>query len=455
MQPLLEDVVPLLRSGEVSSRQLVLDALARADLQDGQLGVYLERYDEDALATADRADAELRSGIDRGPLHGLPVGVKDMIATREGATTAQSLVHDRTWWRGRDAPVIERLRAGGAVIIGKTTTMEFAFGFPDPSKPFPIPRHPWDLTRWPGGSSSGSAVGIAADLFPLAVGTDTAGSIRLPAAFCGISGFKPTYGRVPTQGCIPLARTSDHIGPMARSASACEAMFRVMIGDDLTSAPLDEETTLEGVRVGIVRAGHFVGDEDPSTIGAFDAACEVLASLGASILETELPLYAELTSAVLVSTVSEAYAYHHPNLKARWHDYFASTREMLAWGALLDPSDYVNAQRVRRAGRRALRDLFEGVDIVISPTATIEAPTYEAIEGGLLTITARAHTLYWNATGNPVLALPIGTGKDGLPLGAQVAGPPQADRDVLRVGRLFQAATNWHRLSTAAKDQGS
>ncbi|MEL3949967.1 MULTISPECIES: amidase [Streptomyces] len=230
-QPLtLSETALALRAGTVTSVGLTEAAIAAADRHDGALGVYLARFDERARAAALRADEELARGLDRGPLHGIPFGVKDTIAVADGPTTAQSLVHDRAWWAGRDAPVVARLRAAGAVITGKTTAMEFGCGLPEEDEPFPFPRNPWRPDLWAGGSSSGSASGVAVGFFTAALGGDTGGSIRMPAAFCGVSGLLPTFGRVPGAGCVPLAYSLDRVGPLARGARDCAAVLSVIAG---------------------------------------------------------------------------------------------------------------------------------------------------------------------------------------------------------------------------------
>jgi len=193
----LTDAAAALRAGTVTSVELTAVATRRADNYDQELGAYLLRFDDYAMERAEQADRELAAGIDRGPLHGIPFGVKDIIAMAEGPTTAQSLILDPAWGAGRDATVVSRVKAAGAVITGKTSTMEFAIGMPDPTKPFPAPRNPWDADTWPGGSSSGTGAGVAAGLFFAGLGSDTGGSIRIPAAYCGVSGLMPTFGRVP------------------------------------------------------------------------------------------------------------------------------------------------------------------------------------------------------------------------------------------------------------------
>jgi aspartyl-tRNA(Asn)/glutamyl-tRNA(Gln) amidotransferase subunit A len=233
-RPTLDQAAAALRDGSSTSVGLTERLLARSDALDPKLGAWQSRFDAAALSRAAEADAELAQGTDLGPLHGLPLAVKDIIATSEGPTTAGSLVLDPEWGAGRDAPVVARLREAGAVIVGKTTTMEFAFGAPDPAKPFPAPRTPWDPNGWAGGSSSGSGAAVGAGLALAALGSDTGGSIRVPAALCGVSGLMPTYGRVPKSGVVPLAYSLDHVGPLALSARDCALLLGALAGPDPT-----------------------------------------------------------------------------------------------------------------------------------------------------------------------------------------------------------------------------
>ncbi|GAA4844767.1 amidase [Pseudonocardia benzenivorans] len=451
----LTDAAAALRTGTTTSRALTEAAIATADRLDARVGTYLARFDEYALATADRADAELAAGHDRGPLHGIPFGVKDIIAMAEGPTTAQSLVLDRSWGAGKDAPVVARLKAAGAVITGKTTTMEFACGMPDLGKPFPVPRNPWDLETWPGGSSSGTGSGVAAGMFLAGLGTDTAGSIRIPAALCGITGLMPTFGRVPKSGCVPLGYSLDHIGPMARSAADCAAVLAVIAGShasdpDCVDAPFTAEPAgddLSGLRIGVVREGHFPDGADPALAPAFDAAVAQLEASGATTVEVVLPLRAELMTADIVTTACEALAYHRTDMTTRWDDYFAATRAMIARGAMVSGADYVQAQRMRRAGQLALGRLFAEVDVVACPTISVGAPALQGYLDGtteIMELFAHIHTGYWDSVGNPVLALPMGATASGMPLSLQLAGRPFEEAMLLRAGSAFQARTTHH-----------
>ena len=380
-----------LRDGSLTSVELTSAVLARADAYDGEVGSYLARFDEQALATAARADADLAKGDDRGPLQGIPLGVKDIIAAADGPTTANSLVLDPAWGAGKDAPVVSRLKTAGAVITGKLTTMEFAIGSPDPTKPFPLPRNPWDLKTWPGGSSSGTGSGVAAGFILGGLGTDTGGSIRIPAAFCGVSGLMPTYGRVPKSGCAPLGYSLDHIGPLARTAADCAAILQVLAGyhasdPDCVDVPVPDfsagvgKGTLAGTRIGVERVHHCPEGADPAVGAHFEAAVSTLEELGATVVEVELPYFDEMQAATMVTLCAEALAYHMPDMQSRWTDYFSTTRLRLIQGALTSAADFVQAQRVRRVAVKALTELFETVDVVAAYYAEHPEQRAEIIE---------------------------------------------------------------------------
>jgi aspartyl-tRNA(Asn)/glutamyl-tRNA(Gln) amidotransferase subunit A len=448
------DAARLLRAGEVTSVELTQACIERADRLDDQLGTYVTRFDEAAMAAATDADALFSAGVDRGPLQGIPIGVKDILAQSDGPTTAQSLILDRAWGEGKDAPVVARLKAGGAVITGKLSTMEFAIGMPDPTKPFPIPRNPWDTDTWPGGSSSGTGNGVAAGLFYAGIGTDTGGSIRIPAAFCGTSGLMPTFGRVPKSGCVPLGYTLDHIGPLARSAADCGAFLGVIAGFHpsdpyCVDRPVPDfiaglDGNLSGVRIGVERAHHSPEDGDPALSGCFEGALEVLASLGATIVDVEIAHYNEVVTAAMLTMSSEALAYHRNDLVDRWGDYFLATKQYVALGALVSGADYVQAQRVRRVGQAELAALFGGVDLIVMPTAAVGSPRYDQMDEGLGDLLGKVYTPYWDAVGNPVMVVPMGFTDGGLPLSLQMAARPFDEALLVRAGDAFQTATEWH-----------
>ena len=353
----ISDALTALRAGEVTSVSLMESAIAAADAHDAKLGIYLARFDASALEAAYAADAAYASGDPVGSLTGIPLGIKDIITSTEGPTTAQSLVHDSSWGDQLDAPVVARLRAAGGLISGKTTTMEFATGVPDLSKPFPVPRNPWHEDHWTGGSSSGTGNGVAAGAFLGGLGTDTGGSIRMPAAFCGISGIKATFGRVPKSGCVPLGYSLDHIGPMARSARDCAIMLSALAGYDASDPTTVEEPVpdytlalggdLTGIRIGVDSLQRFAVNGDSVVAERFERAVESMAALGATIVPVQLPYYREVAAAARITSRSEAFAYHALDMQSRWDEYFAATRQGVGSSPFNTGADYVQAQRVR------------------------------------------------------------------------------------------------------------
>jgi aspartyl-tRNA(Asn)/glutamyl-tRNA(Gln) amidotransferase subunit A len=443
-----------LRRGDVTSVDLTRTVFERADRLDPALGVYLHRMDASAHDEARQADADFARGIDRGPLQGIPLGIKDIISTDNAPTTAQSLVLEPAWGDQGDAPVVARLRAAGAVIAGKTSTMEFATGMPDPDKPFPVPRNPWNTDHWPGGSSSGTGAGVAAGLFLGGLGTDTGGSIRIPAAYCAISGLKPTFGRVPKSGCVSLGFSLDHIGPMARSARDCAVMLQVMAGYDPTDptcrdVPVPDYLAalagdLVGLKIAIEREHHTRAQGVlPEAVDAFERSVGVLESVGALTTEVVIPHYAEIVFASRVQSRSEAAAYHMLDLRTRWSDYGIHTRDAVAQGTLYSASDVVQAQRVRLFAKKLVGELMRPFDVLVTLTSGCGAPPVEGLS--IETFSKYpSFTSFWNGMGLPALCIPIGFTNDGLPLSMQIVGGPFDEAAVLRVGDAFQQVTDWH-----------
>ncbi len=435
-----------IQSREVSSRELVAAAHAAADRADAQLGVFLARFDEAALSAADEADRATASGESLGPLHGLPIAIKDIIETRESATTAQSRVHPRT--QPFDADVVARLRAAGAVIVGKTTTMEYAHGLPDRGGPFPIPRNPWDLTRWAGGSSSGSASGVASGMFLAAVGTDTGGSIRIPAAYCGVTGLMPTYGQISMHGVLPLAFSLDHVGAIAASAADCELMCSVMagpagVGKTTTIEHVGEGRGLRGLRVGVCAPASDVGT-DPTLVDRFDAAMRELEEAGAETIEVGLPMEADVLAAGSIVAEGEALAYHLPCASRLFSEYAPSTRASLIRHTFFSAADYVRAQRVRAEAVARLQDLWARVDVIASLSVLSTAPELDQLGDDLVRWGSTLRTGYWNAVGCPSISLPSGTAGDGLPCAFQLSAAPDQEAVLLRVATEYQTRTDWH-----------
>lgn len=431
------EAATLLRAGETTSSALTATVLARIRTLDPILGSYLDVYEEQALEAAAALDHERARGVDRGPLHGIPLAVKDVIACREGPTTAQSRVHDPDWWRGCDAVVVERMRAAGCVVLGKTTTMEHACGTPDPADPLPLPRNPWDTSRWAGGSSSGSASAVAAALALGALGTDSGGSVRFPAAVCGVTGLKPTFGTIPRRGTLPLSPSMDTVGLLARTAADCRLLLDAALGQASAA------TAPDPVRVGLVATGGLADDAAARADAILRAAREALADLVVQGDPVELPSHLELNAASMVTMMAEAWTHHLPDLRARWHDYGRAARAYLGHGALLSAADYLEARAARRAGLRAVARLFEHADVLAMPTTLAPVPPVEDVTWHELTL---LYTRVWNLLGNPAISLPAGLDDDGLPLGLQLVARPGEDALLLAVAERFQERTAFHAL---------
>jgi aspartyl-tRNA(Asn)/glutamyl-tRNA(Gln) amidotransferase subunit A len=317
-----------------------------------------------------------------------------------------------------------------------------------------VPRNPWNTDHWPGGSSSGTGSGVAAGLFSGGLGTDTGGSIRIPAAFCGISGLKQTFGRVPKSGCVPLGYSLDHIGPMARSARDCALMLQVIAGYDASdptckNVPVPDYLAallgdVAGMKLAIEREHHTRGPGVlPEAVEAFERAVAVLEGAGASTLEVSIPHYDQITFAGRVNSRAEAAAYHMVDLRDRWTDYGVHTRAAIGQGVMYSASDVVQAQRVRQYGKAVIRELMRPFDVLVTLSTGIGAPPVDGLNAEFFTKWP-SFTSIWNAMGLPALCIPMGFTNDGLPLSLQIVGKPFDEATVLRVGDAFQRLTDWH-----------
>ncbi len=451
----ITDAAAALRSGELTSVALTTSLLDRIGALNETLGAFVTVTAEGALAAAAAADADFAAGVDKGPLQGIPLAVKDIISTHDAPTTANSRILAPGWGGGVDAPVVARLRAAGSVILGKTTTSEFAIGQPDPDKGFLVPHNPWDLDRTPAGSSSGTGVAVAAGLALGGLGTDTGGSVRGPASVNGHSGLKVTFGRVPKSGVAPLGYSLDSVGPMARSALDCALLLSVMAGydasdPDAATAPVDEYTaaldgSVEGVRIGLPMPYFFDAPGlDDEVRDAVLAATAVLGGAGASVVETTaLPHAGQAKDATIITMLGEAFAYHHLDLISRWETYGRFTRIVLARGAMASAGDYAQAQRFRTMFRREVAAALADLDVLITPTS----PTPAAIAADMVPerlLVGPGFTPQWNLTGLPALAVPCGFSSSGLPLSMQIIGKPFAEATVLKVADAYQRLTDFH-----------
>ncbi|MCU1665522.1 MAG: Aspartyl-tRNA(Asn)/glutamyl-tRNA(Gln) amidotransferase subunit [Pseudonocardia sp.] len=450
----IADAAVAMRDGTTTSVAITQEILDRTATLNPALGAYVEVTADAALEQAAAADAALADGIDHGPLQGIPLAIKDIIAMREAPTTANSRVLDPEWGKGTDAPVVARLRAAGAVFVGKATTSEFALGLPDPDKGFPIPHNPWNVAHTPAGSSSGTGVAVSAGLALGGLGTDTGGSVRGPASVNGHTGLKVTFGRVPKSGVVPLGFSLDSIGPMARSAYDCALLLEVMAGYDASDpnaadVPVPKYSELlsgdiAGLEIGLPIPYFFEHEKlDPEMKEAVLGAVKQLVDLGARSEEFELPYANEAKDANHIIMVAEAYAYHRNDLVNRWTDYGYATRPTLARGAFYTAGDVAQAQRFRMMWSRLVARAFEKYDVMITPSAP--APAEKASE---MTVSRRLltpnYTGHWNLTGLPAVAVPVGFSTAGLPLSMQVIGKPFAEATVLKVADALQRITDWH-----------
>jgi aspartyl-tRNA(Asn)/glutamyl-tRNA(Gln) amidotransferase subunit A len=438
------------RARELSPVEYATDCLRRVERLDKTLHAFVTVTADRALADARAAEAAIRRGA-AGPLAGVPVAYKDIYATRGIVTTAGSaLLAD--WVPEEDSTCVRRLQEAGMVMLGKLITHEFAFGIQFPGHRFPAARNPWNLDHIPGGSSSGSGAALAAGLTVGALGTDTGGSIRGPAAFCGVAGLKPTYGRVSRAGVITLSWTLDHTGPMARTVEDCAHLLQALAGYDAADpassrAPVGDYLAgigagVRGLRIGVPRA-YFHDGLHPEVAAAFEAALGTLRGLGAEVREVEIPSIHD-APAFMVIMLSEAFAYHERDLRRRPELYGEVLREKLMIGALFTGPEYVQAQRLRARLQAETAEVLREVDLLASPTAVVPAPPFSQVWDPDFPF-ARSNMPPFNMTGLPALALPCGFSAAGLPLSLQLAGRPFDEATVLRAGHAYEQATDWHR----------
>jgi aspartyl-tRNA(Asn)/glutamyl-tRNA(Gln) amidotransferase subunit A len=420
----------------LSPVELVTAVLDRIAAIDDRYLAYLAVLREAALDDARAAEAELARGRRRGPLHGIPVGLKDLVDMAGVETSGGSRAY-----RGRiaeaDAEVVRQLRAGGAVILGKHNLYELGTGLPMPGD-WPVPaRNPWDTDRIPGGSSSGSAVAVAMGMASGGYGTDTGGSIRGPASYCGIVGMKPTYDAISRDGVMALSWTLDHVGPMARTVDDVAALLAGATGTDVRLG-----TSVEAVRVGVPRALVDATEMEDGIRGAFEAALGVLGDAGTTIVPVELPDLA-LTEAVLLTIIGcEGLAAHGAVLGEHPDRFGPSARERISAGLAYAGVDYVNALRARDEVVARMAALYREVDVVVSPVVTQVAPTRADFE--LRPPHRTPFTGIHNLVGAPAVSVPAGFDRQGMPIGVQVAGPHGADARVLTVARAYEQRAPWH-----------
>jgi aspartyl-tRNA(Asn)/glutamyl-tRNA(Gln) amidotransferase subunit A len=447
----VSEIGRLLRARKISCLELIEQTLNDIKERDA-FHCFITLTEDQARARAKELDEELASGRDRGPFHGVPIAFKDLFCTRGVRTTAGSLIF-RDFVPDYDATVVERLTAAGAVSVGKTNLHELAFGITSRNPHFGAVLNPVDTKRLAGGSSGGSAAAIAAGFLPLALGTDTGGSVRIPASFCGITGLKPTYGRVSRHGVLPLAYSLDHVGPLGSTAEDCALAMNVIAGPDFRDATSVQITppdfnlpplaNVKDFRVGVPE-NFFLDRVDQEVAGAVRASASKLQQLGAHIREVRVPDIEEANLAARVVQLAEVAAVY---VNSRDLSQFGDdVRALIEQGRMLAAHEYVNAQRVRTLFRRELDAIWRDVDVLVCPTTPTTAPPADqtTIEiNGTRENTRMASTRLVrsiNFFGEPALSMPCGTDKNGLPIGLQLIGPAFSEPRLLQIGKTLEQA---------------
>ena len=455
----LADVSDALRRKELSPVTLTEASLAHIEANEPKLNAYVRVTHEAALSAAQEAEHEIAAGHWRGPLHGVPVAVKDLYDMAGLPTTCSSRVRQHHVAAG-DSACVERLRSAGAVIVGKTHTHEFAYGISTPAS-----GNPWNPQHSPGGSSGGSGAAVASRGCFMALGTDTGGSIRIPAAVCGIVGLKPTFGRISRFGVAPLSWSLDHAGPLARTARDAALCLQALAGYDSRDAgSADEpvadylsglESDIKGLRIGVPK-NYFFDQVDSEVEEAVRLAIQLMANAGATLHEVEIPHAAQIMAVEFGLIMPEASAYHRDNLRKHPNYYEEDVRTLLEAGELVLATDYITAQRVREVMHQAWRALFSSVDVIVGPAVPSPAMprkadsvtwpdgTVEPITSVFVRLSAPA-----NVTGLPSIAVPCGFNKNGLPMAFQAIGRPFEEATILRVANAYQAETDWHNRAPA------
>ncbi len=451
-------------AGDVSPVELIDACLTRIDAVDATLCAYIDVYRDSARRVAAAAETMIRAGHRLGPLHGLPIALKDNIGLAGLVTTAGSKVL-ADWRPSEDATAAQRLKSAGAVIIGKTNMHEFAWGGTSANPHYGSVRNPWDVERFPGGSSGGSGAAVAARTCYGALGTDTGGSIRLPSAVNGIVGLRPTIGRVSNFGVVPLAWSMDTVGPMTRTVEDCALLFSAIVGHDLRdpgSANVqvvdyfaDLRRGVEGVRIGVI-PDYFFHHLQAPVHAAVMAALETFTGLGARVVDIEVEGIHGNISAQLTVEACEPSTYHQRWLRERPQDYGEDVQLLLQAGELHLATHYLQAQRYRALLRARFLEAFKSVDVFICPTlpftATRVGETLVEISEGVpedMLSAIMQFTGVPSLTGLPSLNVPCGFDGDGLPIGMQVIGRPFDEATLFRVGAAFQGATDFHTRAPA------
>ena len=456
----IDEAARLLRAGKVSSLELVNAALERIERLNPSLNAFVTVTADSARKQARAADREIRAGKFRGPLHGIPISIKDNFLTKGVRTTAGSKIL-ADFIPDFDSHVVARLKHAGAISLGKTILNEFAYGIHGQNPHYGDVHNPWDLSRTPGGSSSGSAASLAAGIGFASVGTDTGGSLRIPASFCGIVGFKPTFGLVSLAGVVPLAESLDHAGPLARTVKDAAIVLSVIAGKYPKGVRALKFTQLRRnlprrFRIGWP-ANYFFNRVDPEVQLAIQRAVKALESLGGRTAPISLPHAAESVEASTAVGLVEASQYHvaQKYFLQRAAEYSEDVRRRLELGLEVKALDYLDAARVRRELTIDFDSAFERVDVIVAPATACVAPRLgEAVveirgESVPLRTAVIDSNRPANFTGHPAISVPCGISSDGLPIGLQLIGPKWSEAKLLAIAHAYEQSEKWHEMRPA------
>lgn len=452
----LAEAARLVQAREISPVELTQAHLERIARLDNRINSFITVMDEVAMQQARQAEAELErgkrmDGQPLGALHGLPIALKDLFETAGVRTTAGSKFFS-DYYPAQDAVVVSKLKSAGAILIGKNNMHEIALGLTTVNPHFGACHNPWKLDCVPGGSSGGSAAALAARFCLGAIGSDTGGSIRVPAALCGVVGLKPTYGRVSLRGVIPLSWNLDHAGPMARQVLDVAMLLQVIAGYDpedpvSVNAPVDDY--LSGIQQGVANWRLVLAEDEyfdrthPEIAQAVRQAAKVLEELGANVEIAPLPRAHEAASTNGAMVVSDAAAFHAERLREQPDGFGADVLQRLQIGAALPLVDYIRARRTQVEMRRQYARFLDGYDLLLLPTTPIAAPPISGPDALELARWLTRYTAPFNLTGLPALSLPCGFTSDGLPIGLQMIARPWGEARLLRAGYAYEQATNW------------
>ena len=463
----IQEASQKIRSGELSPVELTQAAIASIVRLQPYLNAFVTITESFALEQARQAEKEIWAGRYRGPLHGIPYAAKDLYYTQGIRTTMGSKIM-ADFVPDHDATVIKKLHTAGAVLVGKAGLHEWAYGITSTNPHFGAVRNPWALDRIPGGSSGGSTAALASGQCLFSLGSDTGGSIRIPASLCGVVGLKPTFGRVSRHGVFPLSHTLDHTGAFGLTTRDTAWIYETIAGVDVhddssvdrpnPTPLLDDTHRLDGKRIGIPRNFYF-DQLDPDVDAAVHVAIKTMEEIGATLVEIEVPDIGEFNAVARLIQLAEASSVHRRRLREQPEDFGDDVRVLLEQGLFISATDYLDAQRRRRELNRGFNDLLQQVDVIVVPTIPITAAKIgqmtttigDTEENVRLATTRLVRAL--NLTGLPLLSVPCGLSLEGLPIGLQLIGPLFGEAGLLEIGHAYERVTDWHSKKPPSPDR--